>query len=318
MIIKENRLAARTILPRVALLVLPLSILSGCMSAAISDVASNETVAVQGLPLETTTQQTAEISAQPNDTDVASDETATQNETAANTPSNEQILQSVQPVSSANNEIAALIKQPADLNASQQSIYASAQVAAPPAKEPPRKFTLASLFAPQPKKPAFPEGQGLIKPAPSTAPEDGASSASEEDDDRPAGLMKLVSAPSLARIAANGLWIQTSKVDTHCFKPDLIAIIRKVERHYGKPAVVTSGYRDVKHNRRAGGSSFSRHTTCDAADIQVKDVSKWELAEYLRSLPNRGGVGTYCHTKSVHIDTGSERDWNWRCRRRKK
>jgi len=27
-------------------------------------------------------------------------------------------------------------------------------------------------------------------------------------------------------------------------------------------------------------------------------------------------VGTYCHTESVHVDVGPERDWNWRCRRR--
>jgi uncharacterized protein YcbK (DUF882 family) len=33
-------------------------------------------------------------------------------------------------------------------------------------------------------------------------------------------------------------------------------------------------------------------------------------------MPGRGGVGTYCHTNSVHVDVGPERDWNWRCRRR--
>jgi uncharacterized protein YcbK (DUF882 family) len=56
---------------------------------------------------------------------------------------------------------------------------------------------------------------------------------------------------------------------------------------------------------------------CAAADIQVEGVGKWELARYLRAMPGRGGVGTYCHTDSVHVDVGPERDWNWRCRRRK-
>ena len=35
-------------------------------------------------------------------------------------------------------------------------------------------------------------------------------------------------------------------------------------------------------------------------------------------LLGRGGVGTYCHTNSVHIDIGKKRDWNWRCRRKRR
>jgi uncharacterized protein YcbK (DUF882 family) len=87
-------------------------------------------------------------------------------------------------------------------------------------------------------------------------------------------------------------------------------MIKDVERHYNSPAIVTSGYRPPKGIRQG-----SKHYTCDAADIQIKGVSKWELASYLRSMPQRGGVGTYCHTESVHMDTGEARDWNWRCRR---
>jgi len=97
-----------------------------------------------------------------------------------------------------------------------------------------------------------------------------------------------------------------------------VKILRQVERKYGKKVVVTSGYRSKAANRRAGGARNSRHTFCDGADIQVKGVSKWKLATYLRSLPGRGGVGTYCHTQSVHIDTYKVRDWNWRCRKKKK
>ena len=102
-----------------------------------------------------------------------------------------------------------------------------------------------------------------------------------------------------------------------CFKPQLVRTLKTIERHYGKPVVVTSGYRSPKHNRRVGGASGSRHTSCEAADVQIEGVSKWQLAKYLRSMPGRGGVGTYCHTESVHIDIGNTRDWNWRCRRRK-
>jgi uncharacterized protein YcbK (DUF882 family) len=139
-----------------------------------------------------------------------------------------------------------------------------------------------------------------------------------DDEDAPAGLMQLASLPSMTRMAPNGLYIQTDKVEVRCLRPQLVDLIHAVENHYKRPAIITSGFRDVRRNRRSGGVRHSLHTLCAAADIQVQGVSKWELADYLRSLPGRGGIGTYCHTESVHIDIGSERDWNWRCRRKKR
>lgn len=132
-----------------------------------------------------------------------------------------------------------------------------------------------------------------------------------EEEDAPAGLAKLASLSGLTRVAPNGLVLQTEKVNVGCFKPELVQMIKAVENHYKQPAIVTSGYRPPKGGVRQG----SKHHTCEAADVQIKGVSKWELATYLRSLPNRGGVGTYCHTESVHMDIGEARDWNWRCRR---
>ena len=95
-------------------------------------------------------------------------------------------------------------------------------------------------------------------------------------------------------------------------------MLKQVERHYGQKIVVTSGYRSPSYNRKVRGARRSMHMFCAAADVQVSGVGKWELARYVRSLPGRGGVGTYCHTNSVHIDVGPERDWNWRCRSRRK
>lgn len=129
---------------------------------------------------------------------------------------------------------------------------------------------------------------------------------------------QVAMAPGLARLAPNGLLVQTDKVDVACLKPSLVRVLKSVERHYGERVVVTSGYRSPPHNARARGARNSLHMYCAAADIQVAGVDKWELAAYLRSMPGRGGVGTYCHTKSVHVDVGPERDWNWRCRRRRK
>ena len=130
-------------------------------------------------------------------------------------------------------------------------------------------------------------------------------------------LYQVASAAGLARLAPNGLLKQTEHVDVACLKPSLLRVLKSVEGHFGRKVVVTSGYRSPDRNRKARGARNSLHMYCAAADIQVEGISKWDLATYVRSMPGRGGVGTYCHTDSIHIDVGPERDWNWRCRRRK-
>ncbi|NKL06084.1 DUF882 domain-containing protein [Rhizobium leguminosarum bv. viciae] len=127
------------------------------------------------------------------------------------------------------------------------------------------------------------------------------------------GLLHKAALPGMTRIAPNGLHLQNDKVEVGCFKPDLLKVIKMVESHFGRPVIVTSGYRDEEHNRLVGGADESMHKSCEAADIQIDGVTKWDIAAYIRSLPDRGGVGTYCHTDSVHLDTGKSRDWDWGC-----
>jgi uncharacterized protein YcbK (DUF882 family) len=135
-------------------------------------------------------------------------------------------------------------------------------------------------------------------------------------EDEMDGSYQVASAAGLARLAPNGLLKQTERVDVGCLKPSLVRLLKIVESHYGRKIMVTSGYRSPAHNRAARGAKNSLHMYCAAADVQVPGVSKWELASFVRNMPGRGGVGTYCHTDSIHIDVGPERDWNWRCRRR--
>ncbi len=136
----------------------------------------------------------------------------------------------------------------------------------------------------------------------------------DELEERP---VQLASAAGLARLAPNGLIKQHDGVDVACLKPALVRVLKQVEHHYGRNVVITSGYRSPSRNKKARGAENSLHMYCSAADIQIEGVTKWELASYLRSMSGRGGVGTYCYTQSVHIDIGPQRDWNWRCRRRK-
>ncbi|MER9302577.1 D-Ala-D-Ala carboxypeptidase family metallohydrolase [Mesorhizobium sp. M0293] len=137
-----------------------------------------------------------------------------------------------------------------------------------------------------------------------------------EDEGPIGGSYQVASAAGMARLAPNGLLKQNESVDVACLKPSLVRVLKTIEGHYGRKMTVTSGYRDPARNRRANGAKNSLHMYCAAADIQVPGVSKWDLASYIRTMPGRGGVGTYCHTESVHVDVGPERDWNWRCRRR--
>lgn len=130
------------------------------------------------------------------------------------------------------------------------------------------------------------------------------------------GTVRLASAAGIAGLAGGRLRTQHERVDVACLKPQLVQTLKRIEAHFGRPVLVTSGFRDRAYNRKVGGAMESRHMYCEAADIQVPGVSKWDIAEFARSLPGRGGVGTYCHTDSVHVDIGSKRDWNWRCRRR--
>jgi len=135
------------------------------------------------------------------------------------------------------------------------------------------------------------------------------------NEPNPGSLLQYASLPSATNSALVGIELQNAEVQVACFKPALKDKLKSLETHFGRPVMVTSGYRDPVHNQLVGGSEESLHTHCDAADIQVPGISKWEIATYLRSLPDRGGVGTYCHTDSVHIDIGTARDWNWGCDR---
>lgn len=118
--------------------------------------------------------------------------------------------------------------------------------------------------------------------------------------------------------AKRGLMAEHSKVQVKCLKPELVAMIHRLEKKYGKKPIISSGYRSPSYNKRVHGAKRSKHMTCEAVDIWIPGVSKWALAKHVRALPDRGGVGTYCRSKFIHIDIGNRRDWNWGCRKSQK
>lgn len=89
----------------------------------------------------------------------------------------------------------------------------------------------------------------------------------------------------------------------------LVVLLQCIREHFGKPVVITSGYRTAGHNAAVGGAKSSQHLLGRAADIWVQGVSVEDVAAYAESLmPGWGGVGRYPvkagrTTGWVHVDT---------------
>ncbi len=116
--------------------------------------------------------------------------------------------------------------------------------------------------------------------------------------------------------AANGLLLAHSAINVSCIKPNLLGLVRRAEAKFGHKVVVTSGYRSPSHNSRVHGARFSQHLYCNALDLYMPGVARDDLARFFFAQPDRGGIGLYCHTRSIHIDTGRKRQWRWSCRKR--
>lgn len=63
-------------------------------------------------------------------------------------------------------------------------------------------------------------------------------------------------------------------------------ILEPLRAHYGKPIRITSGFRSPKLSRAVGSSSRSQHCRGEAADFEIKGVSNYEVAKWIRdNLP---------------------------------
>lgn len=102
----------------------------------------------------------------------------------------------------------------------------------------------------------------------------------------------------------------TGGTDTIFVSPDLVEVLERIRIHFGRPVIVSSGYRTEARNRAVGGAAYSQHKYGTAADIYIQGVAPAEVAAYAETLlPDSGGIGIYSGFTHIDVRTGKSR---WR------
>ena len=86
---------------------------------------------------------------------------------------------------------------------------------------------------------------------------------------------------------------------------ELVSVLQDVRDMFEMPVTITSACRCDKHNKAVGGADNSAHLYGMAADIQVKNVSPKDVADYLREKYSGFHSGCYGigeYETFVHID----------------
>lgn len=91
---------------------------------------------------------------------------------------------------------------------------------------------------------------------------------------------------------------------SHCQNAiELAKVFAVVRDKFGKPIVITSGYRPEPINTQVGGVANSRHTKCEALDMTPLDFSRMELDRLFHIvLQEFNGVGDGRHRNFAHGD----------------
>ena len=84
------------------------------------------------------------------------------------------------------------------------------------------------------------------------------------------------------------------------FGSNLRQVLARMSKHFGSPVIVTSGF-------RTGGRRHSQHRYCKAADIQIAGARPSQIVGYAQLQDEVGGIGTYRHTRSVHVDVREQK-----------
>jgi hypothetical protein len=68
------------------------------------------------------------------------------------------------------------------------------------------------------------------------------------------------------------------------FKKLAINIFQPIREHFGKPIIISSGYRSAELNKAIGGSLSSQHSSGEAIDIDMDgtDITNKQIFDYIK------------------------------------
>jgi hypothetical protein len=97
------------------------------------------------------------------------------------------------------------------------------------------------------------------------------------------------------------------------FKKLAANIFQPIREHFGKPIIISSGYRSAELNKAIGGSLSSQHCSGEAIDIDMDgtDITNAQIFNYIKENLNFDQMiwefGTDTNPDWVHVSFASNR-----------
>jgi hypothetical protein len=97
------------------------------------------------------------------------------------------------------------------------------------------------------------------------------------------------------------------------FKKLAANIFQPIREHFGKPIIISSGYRSAELNKAIGGSLSSQHCSGEAIDIDMDgtDITNAQIFNYIKDNLNFDQMiwefGTDTNPDWVHVSFASNR-----------
>ena len=97
------------------------------------------------------------------------------------------------------------------------------------------------------------------------------------------------------------------------FKKLAVNIFQPIREHFGKPIIISSGYRSAELNKAIGGSLSSQHSSGEAIDIDMDgtDITNKQIFDYIKDNLNFDQMiwefGTDTNPDWVHVSFAANR-----------
>lgn len=92
---------------------------------------------------------------------------------------------------------------------------------------------------------------------------------------------------------------------------ELLELLDEMRAIYGKPIIITSGYRTPEHNAKVGGVDTSSHLKGLAVDIAIKNnTERYEIIRIAMLLGIKR-IGTGKGFVHIDIDASKPQNVNW-------